>query len=55
MHINCLIHKALPYDTTSLYKGYHAETVVLLSRKIPDDVIEIDIDLDELDITTATF
>lgn len=31
----------------------HVETVVLLSRKIPDDRIEIDIDLDELDITTT--
>lgn len=29
------------------------ETVVLLSRKIPDDKIEIDLDLDELDITAA--
>lgn len=31
----------------------HVESVVLLSRKIPDDTIEIDIDLDELDITTS--
>ncbi len=31
----------------------HVETVVTLSRKIPDDVVEIDLDLDELDITTA--
>ena len=31
----------------------HVETVVLLSRKTPDDIIEIDIDLDEFDITTA--
>lgn len=31
----------------------HIESVVLLSRKIPDDIIEINIDLDELDITTA--
>ncbi|AKL96250.1 23S rRNA (uracil-5-)-methyltransferase RumA [Clostridium aceticum] len=31
----------------------HVETVVLLSRKNPDDRIEIDIDLDELDITSA--
>ena len=32
---------------------HHVESVVALSRKIPDDVIEIVIDLDELDITTA--
>ena len=31
----------------------HVETVVTLSRKTPDDVIEIDLDLDELDITAA--
>ncbi len=29
------------------------ETVVMLSRKKPDDVVEIDLDLDELDITAA--
>lgn len=29
------------------------ETVVTLSRKTPDDVMEIDLDLDELDITAA--
>ena len=31
----------------------HVETVVTLSRKKPDDVIEIDFELDELDITAA--
>lgn len=31
----------------------HTETVVLLSRKTPDDTIEVDLDLDELDITSA--
>lgn len=31
----------------------HTETVVLLSRKTPDDTIEVDLDLDELDITAA--
>lgn len=31
----------------------HVETVVLLSRKMPDDVIDIDLELDELDITSA--
>ena len=33
--------------------SWHVETVVTLSRKKPDDVIEIDLDLDELDITAA--
>ena len=31
----------------------HVETVVLLSQQKPDDHIEIDLDLDELDATTA--
>ena len=31
----------------------HLETVVLLSQQKPDDVIEVDLDLDELDITSA--
>lgn len=31
----------------------HVETVVHLSRKAPDDTIEVDLDLDELDITSA--
>ncbi len=31
----------------------HVESVICLSRKIPDDAIEIDIDLDELDIISA--
>ena len=34
-------------------KGNTVETVVLLSRKTPDDTIEVDLDLDELDITSA--
>ncbi|MBR4965939.1 MAG: 23S rRNA (uracil(1939)-C(5))-methyltransferase RlmD, partial [Lachnospiraceae bacterium] len=31
----------------------HVETVVLLSQQKPDDVIEVEIDLDELDLTSA--
>ena len=31
----------------------HVETVVLLSQQKPDDTIEIDLDLDELDVTSA--
>ena len=31
----------------------HVETVVLLSRKMPDDNIEVDLDLDELNLTSA--
>nr|WP_288597440.1 23S rRNA (uracil(1939)-C(5))-methyltransferase RlmD [uncultured Mediterraneibacter sp.] len=34
-------------------QSVHVETVVLLSRKTPDDTIEVDLDLDELDITSA--
>ena len=29
------------------------ETVVLLSRKMPDDTIDIDLELDELDVTST--
>ena len=32
---------------------YHVETVVLLSQQKPDDVIEVEIELDELDLTSA--
>ena len=31
----------------------HAETVVLLSQQKPDDRIEVEIELDELDLTSA--
>lgn len=34
-------------------QSVHVETVVLLSRKTPDDTIEVDLDLDELNITSA--
>ncbi|MDY4579181.1 MAG: recombinase family protein, partial [Anaerobutyricum hallii] len=34
-------------------KDTHVETVVLLSQQKPDDTIEIDLDLDELDATSA--
>lgn len=34
-------------------QGVHVETVVLLSRKTPDDTIEVDLNLDELDATSA--
>ena len=33
--------------------SFHVETVVLLSRQKPDDTIEIDLDLDELEATSA--
>ncbi len=39
----------------TLYKflptGQHVETVVCLSQQKPDDLIEIEIDLDEIDAT----
>ena len=37
----------------SLDNDTHVETVVLLSRKTPDDTIEVDLNLDELDATSA--
>ena len=39
--------------TLSLDNDTHVETVVLLSKQKPDDTIEIDLDLDELDATSA--
>ena len=32
---------------------HHVETVVLLSQRKPDDVIEVELELDELDVTSA--
>ena len=32
---------------------YHIETVVLLSQRKPDDVIEVEIELGEMDLTSA--
>ena len=43
--------RAIPVDMFPATE--HVETVVLLSRKTPDDTIEVDLDLDELDITSA--
>ena len=37
----------------NLEQSSHVETVVLLSQQKPDDTIEIDLDLDELDATSA--
>lgn len=34
-------------------QSVHVETVVLLSQQKPDDVIEVEIELDELDLTSA--
>ena len=40
-------------EKTVFQQTKHVETVVLLSQQKPDDTIEIDLDLDELDATTA--
>ena len=40
-------------DTIRLLNENTVETVVLLSQQKPDDTIEIDLDLDELDATSA--
>ena len=40
-------------EKTVFQQTYHVESVVLLSQQKPDDTIEIDLDLDELDATSA--
>ena len=45
------LRKVCPVDQFGM--TVHCETVVLLSQQKPDDVIEVDLDLDELDITSA--
>lgn len=45
------VEKVQPVDQFG--NTVHVETVVLLSQQKPDDTIEIDLDLDELDATTA--
>ena len=45
------LRKVCPVDQFGM--TIHVETVVLLSQQKPDDTIEIDLDLDELDATSA--
>ena len=45
------LQKCCPVDMFG--NSVHVETVVLLSQQKPDDTIEIDLDLDELDATSA--
>ncbi|MCI5596260.1 MAG: 23S rRNA (uracil(1939)-C(5))-methyltransferase RlmD [Lachnospiraceae bacterium] len=45
------VKKIQPVDMFGM--SGHVETVVLLSQQKPDDTIEIDLDLDELDATSA--
>ena len=45
------VKKVQPVDQFG--HSVHVETVVLLSQQKPDDTIEIDLDLDELDATSA--
>ena len=47
-------YKVEKISGVDLFPGtVHVETVVLLSQQKPDDTIEIDLDLDELDATSA--
>ena len=45
------LRKVCPVDQFGM--TVHVETVILLSQQKPDDTIEIDLDLDELDATSA--
>ena len=33
--------------------SWHVETVVLLSQRKPDDYVEVELELDEFDVTSA--
>jgi 23S rRNA (uracil1939-C5)-methyltransferase len=47
-------YKTLEAEAVDMFpRCHHVESVALLSRKTPDDVIDIQLDLDELDITSA--
>ena len=48
-------HSLVQYELYRFFieQSSHVETVVLLSQQKPDDTIEIDLDLDELDATSA--
>ncbi len=48
---NYSVKEITPVDMFPRTAG--VESVVLLSRKMPDDKIEVDLDLDELDLTSA--
>ena len=48
----CFLEQIGGYDVLTNV-SCHIETVVLLSQQKPDDTIEIDLDLDELDATSA--
>jgi hypothetical protein len=53
---DCNIFRSQSKDSgkcISITLSTHVETVVLLSQQKPDDTIEIDLDLDELDATSA--
>ena len=61
-HELCEVNKLIFVGTIALstilvrvikWEGKTFETVVLLSQQKPDDTIEIDLDLDELDATSA--
>ena len=47
------VFAAADFDALAFGCPAMGETVVLLSRKTPDDKIEVDLSLDELDITPA--
>lgn len=47
------MHKGLLRDTISLYKWYHVETCVLLSKLKSSKSVSIELDLNDLEITAA--
>ena len=48
----CFRQLAKGYDINPI-NSTHVETVILLSRKTPDAIIEIDLEMSELDLTRA--
>ena len=47
------IKELLGFTVIIFVASRHVETVVLLSQQKPSDRIEVDLDLDELDATSA--
>lgn len=54
MKCDCqMVRKHIQAQDINSNQTFHVETVILLSQQKPDDRIEVEIELDELDLTSA--